>query len=294
LRFLYTSAAIIYADGIKMAHESFTSDHKVPHLGTYLRVLPVSVERLYENAIDWEHLPYVHRGSFARVECIEAGDWGFRARVWSQPDDERRMFIIQLKLDRACRRWITSTLEGPGRGSEVWTHAFPMGDRETHIVVDYFVPGLSPERTPERLAAYRNFYTRLYDEDVEMMTTRQAQLDAIKDGAPAHPPSLRVLGPLEQVRTRLPMTIEERGRRFRIVEVGGKLIAHATACPHTLGPLGAATVTEGIIECPWHGYRFDLATGKCVSGHTCNLAPAPQIVVDARNSVSIKWGSETS
>jgi hypothetical protein len=31
---------------IDMANESSTTDHKVPHLGTSLRVLPVSVERL--------------------------------------------------------------------------------------------------------------------------------------------------------------------------------------------------------------------------------------------------------
>jgi nitrite reductase/ring-hydroxylating ferredoxin subunit len=276
-----------------MADETRTIDKRVPHLGTYLRALPVSVERLYENAIDWEHLPYVHRKSFARVECVEAGEWGFRARVWSQPYDERRMFIIQLKLDRDCRRWITSTLEGPGRGSEVWTHAFPLGDRETHIVVDYFVPDIKPERAAARLEAYRSLYERLYDEDVEMMTGRQAQLDAIKSGAPAQPPLPRVLGPLDQVRMRLPMFIEQHGRRFRIVEFEGKLIAHATVCPHSLGPLANTAIIEGVIECPWHGFRFDLATGNCVNGHNCNLTPAPQIVVDALNSdVIVEWESE--
>ena len=54
--------------------------------------------------------------------------------------------------------------------------------------------------------------------------------------------------------------------RFRIIELDGNLVAHATVCPHTLGPLGTATVTDGVIECPWHGYRFDVVTGKCVSG----------------------------
>lgn len=274
---------------------ALTIDRKLPHIGTYLRVLPVSVERLYENAIDWEHLPFVHKASFSRVECIESGDWGFRARVWSQPYDERRMLIIQLKLDRECHRWITSTLEGPGHGREVWTHAFPAGDRETHIVVDYFVPGITPERAPERLAAYKNLYARLYDEDVEMMSGRQAQLDAIKNGGSTATPSRRVLGSLDEVRLRLPMSIEGRGRRFRIVELDGRLVAHATVCPHTLGPLGTTTVTNGIVECPWHGFRFDIVTGKCVSGHQCSLAPAPQILVDALNSnVIVKWKSDMS
>lgn len=269
-------------------------NRKVPHIGTYLRVLPISVERLYENAIDWEHLPYVHRSSFARVECIEAGEWGFRARVWSQPYEENRAFVIELRLDRDCRRWITSTLQGAGCGSEVWTHAFPIGERETHIVVDYFIPGIAPEHAPERFEAYKNLYTRLYDEDVEMMTGRQAQLDALRNRAPASTESFRALGPLEQVRSQLPLTIEERGRQFRIVETEGKLVAHATVCPHTLGPLGTASVTDGIIECPWHGFRFDVVSGRCVSGHDCRLAPAPQIVVDASGLVWLKSNFQTS
>src|SRR6516164_5956966 len=82
---------------------------RVPHIGTYRRKLPVSLERLYENAIDWEHLPYLHRLSFSRIERIDSGDWGFRARVWTHPYEEQRALVIELNLDRDCRRWITRT-----------------------------------------------------------------------------------------------------------------------------------------------------------------------------------------
>jgi nitrite reductase/ring-hydroxylating ferredoxin subunit len=276
-----------------MASETII-DRKVPHLGTYQRALPVSVERLYENALDWEHLPYIHRSSFTRIECLDAGDWGFRARVWPQPYDERRPIVIELKLDRECRRWITSTLEGAGRGNEVWTHAFPVGECETHINVDFFAPGIASERATELFERYKNLYTRLYDEDVAMMLDRQAQLDANKDRASADSSSRRVLGTLEYVRLRLPMIIEERGLRFRIVELDGKLVAHSTLCPHTLGPLATTIISNGIIECPWHGYRFDVATGKCVSGHNCRLAPAPVISIDGRSNVVVEAPSPSA
>jgi hypothetical protein len=121
--------------------EDFHRERKVPHVGTYRRELPVSVERLYENAIDWEHLPYLHRNSFAHIEYADAGVWGFRTRVWPQPYDERRSVLIELKLDRELRRWITSTLDGPGTGTEVWTHAFSLAERQTLVGVDFFVPG---------------------------------------------------------------------------------------------------------------------------------------------------------
>jgi len=268
-------------------------DRRVPHIGTYRRALPVSLERLYENAIDWEHLAYLHRSSFARVECAEAGGWGFRARVWSQPYDERGAFVIELKLDRECQRWITSTLEGPGRGTEVWTHAFPLAARETHIVVDFFAPGVAPDRAHELFAFYRALYTRLYDEDVVMMCEREAQLDANRS-RDINASSPRVLGPLEDVRRRLPMTIEERGRQFRIVELDGQLVAHSAVCPHSLGPMGTTLVQNSTIECPWHGFRFDVRSGACVSGHNCKLAPAPTIFVDPRNVVCIKSEREAS
>src|SRR5215831_5702850 len=144
----------------------FQRERRVPHAGTYRRELPVSLERLYENAIDWEHLPHLHRSSFARIECADAGVWGFRARVWPQPYNERRSLVIELRLDRELPRWITTTLGGPGTGTEVWTHAFELAERQTLVVVDFFVPGVDEARRIEIGHIYNSLYARLYDEDV--------------------------------------------------------------------------------------------------------------------------------
>ena len=53
----------------------------VPHIGSYRRRMPVSLARMYENALDWEHLPWLHSSSFKSIDCIEAGDWGWRAKA---------------------------------------------------------------------------------------------------------------------------------------------------------------------------------------------------------------------
>jgi nitrite reductase/ring-hydroxylating ferredoxin subunit len=270
------------------------TDHppRVPHVGTYRRELPVTLERMYENAIDWEHLPYLHRSSFARIECLDAGEWGFRAHVWAQPYDERRRFIIELKLDRELNRWITRTLDGPGIGSEVWTHAFALGERRTLVVVDFFVPGASVDRAPELGRIYRELYSRLYDEDESMMTGRQAQLDLIRTQRAEK--SRRILGSLADVRARLPMRVDAGGRSFRVIELDGRLVAHATVCPHRLGPLGDGPIRDGVVECPWHGYRFDIVSRKCISGaQKCSLPSAPTILVDRVNSeVVLEWSAE--
>jgi nitrite reductase/ring-hydroxylating ferredoxin subunit len=268
--------------------EKYRYERMVPHAGTYRRELPVSIERLYENAVDWEHLPYLHRNSFAKIECVNAGVWGFRARVWPQPYNERRSVVIELCLDRQLRRWITSTLDGPGTGTEVWTHAFSLAERQTLVVVDFLVPGVDEARRIEIGRFYYSLYERLYDEDVIMMTERQAQLDILRAHKANDTPPM-VLGSLAELRGQLPITIDSGGRKFRIVESGGELVAYSIVCPHSLGPLGESQVRDGIIECPWHGYRYDIRTRKCVSGANFSLAIAPQVRIDTDSCVVLEF-----
>jgi len=257
----------------------------VPHIGTYRRSLPVAIERLYENAIDWEHLPYVHRSTFSRIDCLEAGSWGFRARVWRRAREDGQAFVLELRLDRDCRRWITRTVEGPGRGSEVWTHAFAIDERRTDIVVDFFAPGQA-HRTETLGRFYRELYAGLYDEDVAMMALRQQRLREASRDQSKESSEHYLLGRLEDVRARLPLVIELAGQRFRVVEVGGELFAHTVVCPHLLGPLDNAEVmTDGSIECPWHGYRFDLRTGACRGRAELRLRPMVAIRIDPATSL---------
>ena len=43
----------------------------------------------------------------------------------------------------------------------------------------------------------------------------------------------------------------------------GKISACESECPHQGSPLQAGIVKEGIISCPRHGWRFNLASGAC-------------------------------
>lgn len=45
----------------------------------------------------------------------------------------------------------------------------------------------------------------------------------------------------------------------------GKLFAIDNRCPHMGFPLCKGEVHEGIVVCPWHHWKFDLATGGCFS-----------------------------
>jgi nitrite reductase/ring-hydroxylating ferredoxin subunit len=238
------------------------SDTATGHVATYRRVLPVSLERMYENTLDWEHLPHVHSDSFSSIKCLEAGSWGWRAEV---ADARGERSVIELTLDRSVRRWITRNLEGPNKGAEIWTHVFPVEPQRLEIVVDFFVPGVSAEARDKVGAAYAGLYSRLYDEDVAMMVERQRALDTrIEAGA-----RTVELGPRAQLK--LPMQVTLVSREFVITAVDDELVGFPRFCPHQLGPLDASSLEAGNVTCPWHGYRFDVRSGECVSGQNCRM-----------------------
>ena len=245
---------------------------EVPHVGTYRRVLPVSLERMYENALDWEHLPHLHDSSFGSISCEAAGDWGWRART---TDPSGATSLIELRLDREHRRWITRNLEGPHAGAEIWTHAFDVAPRQVDIVVDFFVPGVPPEAREKVGAGYAALYTVLYDEDVSMMVERQRQIDTRIDSV--RDDAALCLGQTSELT--LPRTVTFAGREVVIDRVDGEWVCFPATCPHMLGPLAGQPVEDGCVTCPWHGYRFDVRSGDCVSGQHLKLAPVARVDV---------------
>lgn len=244
----------------------------LPHLGTYTRELPVSLARMYENALDWEHLPHLHAGSFKAITCRSAGAWGWHCDA-VLPND--MPVELELRLDRTHQRWVTRTLSGTGEGTEIWSYVFGHEAGGLRVVVDFFVPGVPEEARAQMLAFYTQLYTGLYDEDVEMMTGRQAALEE----TPALGDVIN-LGQVEAVKAKLPVLFALGGKRFRLVEHGGKLIAHSAVCPHMLGPLDGAPVIDGAVTCPWHGYVFDVETGAARSGQSCKLATPPNVRIN--------------
>jgi nitrite reductase/ring-hydroxylating ferredoxin subunit len=256
------------------------------------REVTASYERVLENVLDWEHLPWLHRASFAGIRLVEAGRDGWSAWVdlpSLPPAGARRAVRIEVRLDRPSRRYVTRTLEGPGTGTEIWTRLAPHGARRTGIRVEFLVPGVAPTQVDAVGAAYRTLYERLWDEDESMMVRRQRWLDRSPVGAAS--PEPLPLGPVDGLHGRLPLSIVARGRTWVVRAQGGALVAHAGDCPHQGGPLAAAELDgEGRLVCPWHGYRFDLRTGAGCDGRTLRLAAAPAVRVDvASGEAALVW-----
>jgi len=71
------------------------------------------------------------------------------------------------------------------------------------------------------------------------------------------------------------------------------LSAFTPLCPHAMGDLSYGMVYGGEVECPVHGYRFDIRDGKCtMPGDESPLKVYPLKVVDGVVHVRLerpKW-----
>ncbi|CCH85694.1 Rieske (2Fe-2S) iron-sulphur domain Ferredoxin [Modestobacter italicus] len=67
-----------------------------------------------------------------------------------------------------------------------------------------------------------------------------------------------------EVRT-TPVPVGAAGRAYVVVRLrpGAEVTALSARCPHRLVPLATATVVDGRLECPHHGWQFN-AEGRCV------------------------------
>ena len=189
--------------------------------------------------------------------------------------------VIELQADRANDRYRVQTLAGGGTGTEIWTLMVPQGPHRTAVEVRYYLPEQHPERLAALAEKYRCSCERLWDEDEAMMMRREALLARVAASRCSATPAPLLLGPLSELRRRLPLLVDFDGEEFRIVAMAdGRLLAHATTCPHWLGPLAEAEPENGVLRCPSHGYRFDMRTGESAEGRGYRLAPAPLVAVD--------------
>lgn len=61
-----------------------------------------------------------------------------------------------------------------------------------------------------------------------------------------------------------PKQVDVDGKSFLLHENDGGVRAYRNVCPHQLGPVAEGHVDEetGCVICPWHGWEFDLESGR--------------------------------
>ncbi len=63
------------------------------------------------------------------------------------------------------------------------------------------------------------------------------------------------------------------GKTIALANVEGTFYALDNTCLHRGGPLGQGALNGQVVTCPWHGWQYDVTTGKSVMnpavGVTC-------------------------
>jgi nitrite reductase/ring-hydroxylating ferredoxin subunit/uncharacterized membrane protein len=71
-----------------------------------------------------------------------------------------------------------------------------------------------------------------------------------------------------------PMAVTVEDTPVLLVRSNGSVRAISDRCTHRGAPLHEGTVSDGCVECPWHGSRFDLEDGSVLRGPATRPAPA--------------------
>ncbi len=205
-------------------------------VGQLQRDVGASAKRAIEDELDWEHLPHTHRTTFSGVSLIHADRKGWEADV-VLVDGTTMLMRVTLDEDRLGYTNATFT-DGVENGRAV-CRIEETGDDSCRMSLRFFVPEM-PEMDRDAAGAfYAELFGRLIDEDEPKMIYRS---EAIKAGGAAH-----------------------KERRTATLADGSE-VQVPLVCPHQGLPLNCDPDADGIMTCPWHGYRFEARNGKCVSG----------------------------
>lgn len=76
-----------------------------------------------------------------------------------------------------------------------------------------------------------------------------------------------------------------------LLRQGKEFYAISATCPHAGGPLDEGSLTDDVVECPWHGSRFCLRDGSVLTGPATVNAPRYETRVN-NGQVEVKRISE--
>jgi glycine betaine catabolism B len=89
------------------------------------------------------------------------------------------------------------------------------------------------------------------------------------------------------------IAVEVNGEKVCIANVEGRYYAIGNVCTHMGGPLAEGKLEEHVVQCPWHGSRFDIRTGEVVRPPAIRPEPTYE-VKEENNNTLIKKQKETS
>ena len=77
------------------------------------------------------------------------------------------------------------------------------------------------------------------------------------------------------------------GRALALFNVDGSFYALDNTCLHRGGPVGEGDLEGVVVTCPWHGFQYDVTTGRNVFDPEVGLETFPVRVTDGDVEVAV-------
>lgn len=71
------------------------------------------------------------------------------------------------------------------------------------------------------------------------------------------------------------LAVDVDGLKLILTRVDDDVIAYRNSCSHLAKPLEQGEVIEGILSCPFHNFKYHLATGECLTAPEMSLQQYP-------------------
>jgi nitrite reductase/ring-hydroxylating ferredoxin subunit len=89
------------------------------------------------------------------------------------------------------------------------------------------------------------------------------------------------LGPADNVAEGGSKCVTIGAKTLALFKVSGTIYCLENQCTHVGGPLCKGTLNGLVIQCPWHGCRFDVRTGAVVGPPARTPVKALSVTVEA-------------
>ena len=74
--------------------------------------------------------------------------------------------------------------------------------------------------------------------------------------------------------------VELDGEEIAIANLNGEFVAFQNECTHRGGPLGEGMLMGDVVECPFHGGKFNVRTGEVVEAPPSEPIPTYSVQVE--------------
>lgn len=264
---------------------------------SYVKVVPYPFSVILEQYFDFEHVACVHPQTLGEYVLVEnAGTRLIYDQLW--PADRRGR--------RATSR-IVQTYTPPGvidfrfmsgkhQGTEVHSQLEPHANG-TRLTETYRIPSLPDWKVLRWLITplVMRLVNRIWDEDLDVgvciggwpgVPDQPSRVES-EQWRRSLPDGTYRLGSAEAFPVGAQRVVKLSAGQVLIVRTPDGFRATHTLCPHAGGPLQAHD--GDCLRCPWHGARFDMATGAAVAGPTRLPVPVYQVrIVDGTLMLEVR------